>query len=212
MEAVVKEYSRSKHRFFDSLTGFIATYASYALSFRAQQKGKAEGFKSDDRIGLGGNPDVTNVALSLAPKELMDKLSANEWPETIEMKVHEPPTGKSVDRLPQIPRDRKLTGLQGLMEASLTPLFVDYYESVVDEVRNNYGDDTTNWPSEWNFGRVIRNAFSHGGEIYIRNLNADPVEWRGLEYSSSKNERYVLFQDLATVEVIFLMEDMDRAI
>lgn len=207
-----KTYTPDQHAFFDSLVAFFASHASFAVAFAAQHTGRAEGFEDKDRIGFGGNPEVTNLAMSLAPKKLMDALSSDDWPDSIEVQLHHPPPGKPLNKLPQIPRDHKLTGMHGLGQTTVTSMFVDFYESHVGDVRTDHGGDPTGWPDVWNFARVIRNALSHGGTVEVRNSNADPVSWRGLTYSSSENGQRVLFQDLAIVDIIFLMEDMNSHI
>jgi len=64
----------------------------------------------------------------------------------------------------------------------------------------------------WNFGRIVRNAFVHGGKIDFKNKRAKPVSWRNLSYSPADNGRQIIFQDLTAVEIIILMEDMDATV
>jgi len=66
-----------------------------------------------------------------------------------------------------------------------------------------------NWPSVWNFGRIIRNAFAHGGEINFSNPNASKVKWKTLAYDASFNGRNIMYNDITPVETIFLMDEMD---
>jgi len=61
-----------------------------------------------------------------------------------------------------------------------------------------------------NFGRVVRNAFAHGGLINIENPNSQPVSWRGLTYGPQHHGRQILYTDVTPVEVIFLMDEMDK--
>jgi hypothetical protein len=52
----------------------------------------------------------------------------------------------------------------------------------------------------------------HRGKIKFDNAAAQPVAWRTLQYSPGDNGKVILFQDVAYVEVISLMEEMDAAL
>jgi hypothetical protein len=85
------------------------------------------------------------------------------------------------------------TGLGAAMFLILTPLFVEFYESYRDWLYHHFKRDIERWPPEWRFGRVIRNACSHGGAIKIDPKKKEsPVHWRGLTYSASDSGKAVL--------------------
>jgi hypothetical protein len=63
------------------------------------------------------------------------------------------------------------------------------------------------WPDVLNFGRIVRNAFAHGGTLEIR--DGTSVRWGGLRYSKSQNGRRVLYNDLSSADLTILMLEMD---
>ncbi len=87
--------------------------------------------------------------------------------------------------------------------------FVQYFEANRSLAVQKYTTNTQAWPPIWNFGRVVRNALSHGGMVDFRNPNAAPVSWRSLSYGPAQNGRQLLYQDITSVELILLMEEMD---
>jgi hypothetical protein len=89
-------------------------------------------------------------------------------------------------------------------------LFSDFYEAYNDWLNDNISTDPYNWPSVWNFGRVVRNSTAHGGIIYFRNPNAAPVKWYNLQYDRSDNGKPVLFNDMAIGDFIALMFEMSN--
>jgi hypothetical protein len=141
--------------------------------------------------------------LVFSPYELLRTLALDSWPSKIEL--HE---GLSYDR-------KRVFGLssrghRNLISQIIGASFIRYYESLKGQIQAQDGN-TNNWPTAWNFARVIRNAFAHGGMINITNPKSRGVSW-GLSYSPISNGRQVLFQDLALGDIIFLMEDMDTVV
>jgi len=87
-------------------------------------------------------------------------------------------------------------------------MFVNYFERYRLYIEQKYDNNTNNWPTEWNFARVVRNTVAHGGCIDL-SASASAVSWRGLNYSPRDNGRKVLFNDLWIGDLIYLMMDMD---
>lgn len=100
----------------------------------------------------------------------------------------------------------------GITKAIIQPCFLNYFERLKPKVEKKYGSNPYQWPSVWNFGRVVRNTFGHNGEIYFKNASAAPVSWRHYTYSPTDNGRVILFNDVGVVELIYLMADMDEAV
>lgn len=84
--------------------------------------------------------------------------------------------------------------------------FITYVAVNESAMRMKHGPKK-NWPSSLNFGRIVRNAFAHGGVLNI----ADDVsgDWGGIHYSKSENGRRVLYNDLSTADLTILMLEMD---
>jgi hypothetical protein len=101
----------------------------------------------------------------------------------------------------------------------MTPVFhaafVHYYESVLAQIEGAFGRRRSHWhtwPDVVRFGMVVRDAFTHGGTLEIRDPKAPPVTWRRLVYSYSANGRVLLYHDLHPADLIVLMEEMDDEI
>lgn len=90
--------------------------------------------------------------------------------------------------------------------------FSQYYENIKSTIEEKFGKEVENWPNVWNFARVVRNAFSHGGRIKISNSKAPKIVWRELEYDYYSNGKSIMYTDLTAVELIFLMIEMDTHI
>jgi hypothetical protein len=196
-------FERSVHRFFDDLVTFLVTNASLGVALVAQHSGVPTACAPGHSIAFAGSPKVTNVVLRFFPYQALQTIVQNGWPERVELQEG-PITG------PQMSNPHWLTGQQGLVGLTIQSAFVHYFETVRSQkVVTRFGNDSQNWPPVWNFGRVIRNAFAHGGRIDFQNPKAPPVNWRTLSYSPADNGRTILFGDVTPVEVIYLMSDMD---
>lgn len=66
----------------------------------------------------------------------------------------------------------------------------------------------TNWPTQLNFARIVRNAFAHDSIILIQNTNNAPVTWKHLTYGPADNGKNI-FGDFYVVEIIDLMREID---
>jgi hypothetical protein len=76
-------------------------------------------------------------------------------------------------------------------------------------IEEKFGKEVESWPNVWNFARLVRNAFSHGGRIKISNPKTPKIIWRELEYDYFSNGKSIMYSDLTAVELIFLMIEMD---
>lgn len=89
--------------------------------------------------------------------------------------------------------------------------FVNFYETIKPSIEAKFTQNTNSWPSELNFARVIRNAYSHGGNIHFANNLAPTVSWKSLTYSPSDNGKSI-HTDIYLVEVIELMKEIQKNI
>jgi len=194
-------YESSKHRFFDNLVVLLAIVDSLAVNFHLQLGHHPSGY-AGRCIEFEGVRDVSGVNLVFPDAHsMMLEITAGKWPTTVKL-IERPITG------PDFAVSGTVSGIQRLQSPYLQSVFVHYYETVKPLVEMAHGKPG-NWPATWEFSRVVRNAFSHGGVITIHNPNAATVQWKSLSYTAADNGRQLLFTDLAPVELILLMEDMD---
>jgi hypothetical protein len=200
-----RTYSRSEHRFFDGLASFLAGIASVGVAFEVQAKHPTRPYGPADHLTIEGVKAVSGREFRFYPKDLLDTLAANGWPsdlviEELQLSTQPPPHAMW------------LSGLTGVHGSLIASAFIKYFEDYRPSIELKFGKDPYSWPSCWNFARVVRNALSHGGAVNFVNSNAKPVSWTTLTYSPAQNGRPLLYNDMTSVELILLLEDMDAQI
>lgn len=192
-------------RFYQDLVCLLGSLYSYMFAAETIRNGTPPEVIGCPDFPMNVNSAVFEREYVLYPRELLLALSQDTVPASIEL--HE---GKVVLRQPRV----RLTSPSHKHLASqiIEGAYLRYYENYVGRVRSKYGNDSKEWPAVWNFGRVVRNAFGHGGAIDIHNPQSPPVTWYSITYSHSDNGRQVLFNDISICDVIFLMEEMDAEI
>jgi hypothetical protein len=199
----MRTYKRSDHRFFDDLFGFLAAASAMGVTCELYGLGRHGGFKRDDIVTIEGKPEASNLMLQYNPLPVVQSICSDQVPDLIEM--NDIPLGPRPDHPLEL--EHAATALATLLQA----VYVHFFESTRSLVEAAHGRDPLAWPDPWNFGRVVRNAFSHRGVISINNNNAAPVFWKNVSYSARDNGRRVLFGDLWIADVIILMEELDAA-
>jgi hypothetical protein len=95
----------------------------------------------------------------------------------------------------------------------ISPIFVEFFEAYRPWLNSKF-KKVDQWPAIFNFGRVIRNAASHGGALDIRDLKTD-VSWYNLRYTAADDKRAVIGPDLAFADLIILIfeisNELDKA-
>jgi hypothetical protein len=92
---------------------------------------------------------------------------------------------------------------------AISPTFVQFYEDNAEWMEKSYGKNPHEWPSSiWNFGRVVRNAISHGGCINIDDKTAPTVTWYHLAYGPAQNKQLIIGTDFLFADLMILMFEM----
>lgn len=144
---------------------------------------------------------VEPVEIVLDARQLLDPITNLAWPSELLLRFQNRGPGP-------IPRTDSLSGIQRLMGSLYEIAFIAYFEAIRDLIESRYGHKVAGWREPLNFGRVVRNAFAHGGTIEIR--DATSAAWRGVSYSGSDNGRQVMYNDLSAGDITLLMLDMDQ--
>jgi hypothetical protein len=179
------------HRFFNEL----AT-AQAATAHVTQAGGPQGAYKA-------GSP-ISQVCYTLQeelefdPGEVLGPISKFAWPSVIHLKFH---PGRSRPAGSPNP-----TGVQRLMGSLYEHAFITYYEKNVPLIISKHGGKR-NWPEVLTFGRIVRDAFAHGGTVNIADNIA--ATWGAIRYSSTDNGRRVLYNDLSSGDLTLLMLEMD---
>lgn len=199
------QYYEGKQRFFDYLVVFFGSMCGIGSIIAVQRRIAQTPFTPDKNIIIRGKLKVSGIELVFYPYELLESISNRSWPKKLEW------TGQPLKSDPASMGFTRI-GVRDINTSLIQSCFVHYFESVRPLIENKYNADTQSWPIECNFGRVVRNAFAHGGKIHFTNISAQPVSWKTLTYSPADNGRDIVFQDLTPVELILLMEDIEASL
>ena len=195
-------FEKTTHGFFDGLVSYFTSISALETNFGAQLTGKAKQWLPYHYLTIEGMKSVTNFEIRFFPHDMLNTILNNNWPN--EIRLQEIPLTANPPAYPIV-----LTGLQKVHGSMIQSVFVHYFESYRFQIESKFGSNPIHWPSVWTFGRIIRNAFAHGGEINILNPNSPKVTWKSIEYDSTSNGRNILYNDITPVETIILMDEMD---
>ena len=195
--------NKNSSNFFDQLVSFVISVASLSPAIELQNDRNVSKWLPNQSLILEPGKVFKEFQLRLYPSHILGLVSKNAWP--IQMQFIKEPIARFVGNDPI-----NINFLQKVHGTLIESLFSQYYENYKLEILKTFGKDFNKWPSEWNFARIIRNAFSHGGRIKIDNPSAKKVSWKNLEYDFYSNDTIVLYNDLTAVELILLMIEMDN--
>lgn len=197
------EIRRSQHNYFDDIANYLITFISVTLTAELYIRGSAGKYLSNHTLGLQAKQ--TGRWLRFYPYRLLDDFFRSKWPTTLSFEEENArkPSADAVLKLGMF--EKPLLELAQLM-------FVNYFERRRPDIETQFGEDTTSWPQDWNFGRVVRNSFVHKAGVYFQNPSAAAVQWRNLTYSPSDNGRKIMNGDLWPGDLIYLIMDMDSHI
>lgn len=140
------------HRFFNQLATAQAATAAFIIGCVAQGGGQVT-------FPLGS--PVSQVCmtkdeeLQFEPAEVLDPISQEHpWPSEIHLTFR-----SSLGRPSEFPNP---DAVQLLMASLYEHAFIAYFEKNVDAIFAKHRGKRR-WPSALNFGRIVRNAFAHGG-------------------------------------------------
>jgi len=133
---------------------------------------------------------------------LLSAIAVHSWPTSIRLAICAMP------HPPSLTRTATPSGVQRLTGSIHAHAFLTYYENVKHDMKARYGADPERWAEALKFARMTRNAFGHGGTLDIRNPNAIAT-WRGLTLSHANNGEQMLYNHIASGDVILLMLDVE---
>jgi len=198
-------YLRSTHHFFDDLTTFLCSLAGVLISTEAFNSGGVTKVVTDPTYYFHFTGATLKVRLTWYPHETLRLIASDEWPEKIELHEDLYHPRAPVFRL-------TTTGFKGLHALSIQASFIRYFETYKPQIEATHGNNPWHWSTQWNFARIVRNAFAHGGTIDIRDPASPSAAWKSISYGPSDNGRQIFFADVGAVEIISLMEEMDSAL
>jgi hypothetical protein len=99
-----------------------------------------------------------------------------------------------------------------MLDQPISMQFLLYYESNVQPIKAAAKNTIRWYQPTWGFGRVVRNAIVHRGQISIDDKNFAPVTWHGITYGPDQNGEKLLGSKLDPPDLIGLMIEMDIAL
>ena len=205
MTSRIRVYRKSTHHFFDDFVTFLCSLAGILISTEAFNSGGVTKAVADPKYYMQFTGPTLKVRLTWYPHKTLKIIASDRWPDEIELYEDRYHPRAPIFRL-------TTTGFKGLQALSIQASFIRYFETHRPQIEATYGSDPQRWPTQWNFARVVRNAFAHGGTINFRNPASPSVTWKSITYGPSDNGRQIVFTDVAAVEIISLMEDMDSVL
>ena len=196
------ELQRERDRCFDYVVNYVISLVSLTLTAELYASGTAGRYAPRHQVSLDAKQ--LNKRLLLYPHVALDDIFQLRWPSVLafdEEPIEIPPS--AILELGAL--ERPLLALEQAM-------IVNYFERGRVAIEQRHGNDPKDWPSVWNFARVVRNSVAHRNEVSFRNARSQGVSWRGLEYSPEENGRRVLNGDLWAADLIYLMLDLDEAV
>lgn len=185
------------HRFFDHLVAAEAGVAGY-IRGHMQQAGTI--LLPQGSIRHVCFVEQAEIECDVPP--LLSAIAAQSWPTSIRMIASAMPQPTSATRT------TTPDGIQRLTGSIHAHAFLTYYENARHEMDARYGTDPERWPEVLKFARMTRNAFGHGGTLDIRNPRATGA-WRGLTLSHANNGEQMLYNHIASGDVVLLMLDIE---
>ena len=190
----------SSQRYFADFETYLVALHGFALVVDASVSGPASSYRPGDFVALGCKQSAEqwiwepSATVALLTKNISPPLAFLE-----RRPCEQPPAHETL----------KLGALDALLYNFGQALATNFYERNLPQLKARFGAGSQSWPAVWDFGRVVRNAMSHGGKITFTNSNAPAVTWRNMSYSPADNGRQILHTDLWPGDLFNLILDMD---
>lgn len=185
------------HRCFDPLVTAEAGIAGY-LRGHTQQAGIR--FFPQGPIRHVCFVEQAEIECDVHP--VLSAIAAQSWPTSIHL------IASSMPQSTTTARTSTPDGIQRLTGSIHAHAFLTYYENARPNMEARYGTKPEQWPEVLKFARMTRNAFGHGGILEIRSPKAS-ASWRGLTLSDANHGEQMLYNYIASGDVILLMLDVE---
>lgn len=193
---------RADSRCFDDLVTTLANLLAYLFTAGTIRSGVPPAITPQFPFTMNSN--TTEREYTIFPMQLLWALSQDQWPEELDIYV-------DVEMQRTIRGELLDEGHQRIVRRSVGGSFVRYFEASKPTLIELAGNQHEGWPEPWNFARVLRNAFAHGG-IHFNNPNATPVRWRSIEFGPEDNGADPLFPPIGLGDLVDLYLELDDAL
>lgn len=184
---------------FRPVSTFLVSLLAFAALAETYSNGGSSPWAEDDHVVLDAS--AAGFRLSVLGRPISSAIVRNHWPTSVAFDLSAQPT----------PYDgsSQLGEFGPFIFSAMQGMFTAFYEDHVALVKAACGPSTA-WPAAWSFGRVVRNALSHGGDLDIRGPIS--VTWRTLRYTQADHGKRAILADLWPGDLILLLKDMQDAL
>lgn len=155
-----------ENRYFSDFLCYISALVGFAMSAEAWASSEAKRYAPDHAIGLDCKQD--DARWVFYPFPIMSAMFSTSPSFSLSLKkisVQKPPIDATLN----------LHHLSDVLHTMGQSLSTNYFERNLSIIKQKFGDNPYYWPDVWNFARVARNSMSHGGKVFFKNPDADPV-------------------------------------
>lgn len=177
---------------------FLMAILGFAALAEVYNSSSASRWAPDDTAILDAY--ACGLRLEVAPALLAASMTSNGWPEKISFRSSQLPPLTEPPKL-------RLGALEHFLFGLSQALLTSFYEDNRKAVEHVHGKSPAQWPAAWSFGRVVRNALSHGGRLNIR--GPLHVRWKRLSYTQADHGRHIVNGDVWPGDLIILLTEME---
>lgn len=176
----------------------VLAFAALAETYNTPEGGKR--WADDDTLVLSAATAGQRLIIRGAP--IAAAIAQNYWPGSIQIDLESQAIAYD--------GDSRLGAIGPFIHSAMQGMFTSYYEEHRQAVEARHGKRPSDWPSAWGFGRVVRNALSHGGSLDIRGPTS--VSWGSAAYTQTDHGKPIILTDLWPGDLILLMKAMQDAL
>lgn len=186
-------------RCYSEIDSLIIVMAALQLSLDYKHSGQANYNPGDYLVAEGLS---TGKMVRLPIYGPIEAVIANKKPDEIRI---------TVETLspPQVRYATYTDALIQTINYIIMPYFVTFYENNSNDAIAKFGSDFTKWSSTWKMGWVVRNALSHNGKIFFKNLSTPPIDWKGIVVTTSFQHK-PLHDIFSFADILLLLLEMEE--
>jgi len=103
---------------------------------------------------------------------------------------------------------RQTHGFDNLVVKAVSMPFVFFYDENQPWIENTFKSYSYNWPSIFNFARVVRNGIAHKNLIHFKNPSAPPVSWQSVTFGPTDHGKPLFTDGFWVADLLLLMFEM----
>jgi hypothetical protein len=148
-------------------------------------------------------PRCKNNEVFVCESDIINVLSNEKKPTKIEFSLSKQDQKNNILSKATI----KAPDISFIRKSIIQGAFIQFYEMN----KPNQNLPLNNYPDEWKFAWMIRNAFAHGRKITWTNTNVDKVQWDIFSYDRCiDNGKEIIFKEFSEADIILLLIQLGK--